>query len=204
MDPRKLRRINKGGDYAEWEVMKAAVFFERDGVLNEAPIVGHQQRSPEHLADFTVNTRAIRWLRELKAAGFLLIATTNQPGLAEGRLCLREVDLMHDLLRKAFNLDEVMMCPHAENDDCHCHKPEAGMFTEAHFKWHLDMDRSFVVSDKWQDAAAANLAGCTSVLIRTPLSENGHHDFLVDDLEAATEKILQLVVPSESKVLEAV
>jgi D-glycero-D-manno-heptose 1,7-bisphosphate phosphatase len=184
--------------------MKAAIFFERDGVLNEAKIDGRHQRVPLLFEDFKVITSAIPDLIKLKEAGFLLIATTNQPAIAGGTLCRREVDLMHKLLERAFPLDDIFMCPHSEEDNCRCHKPESGMFTEAAFKWHLDMDRSFVISDKWSDAAAAHMAGCTSVLLKSPLSDTGHHDFVVKDLDAAVTKILDLFVPCESKLLEAV
>jgi histidinol phosphatase-like enzyme len=63
---------------------------------------------------------------------------------------------------------------------------------EAAFKWSLDLDQSFVISDKWQDAKAAQIAGCTSVLVRSPWIGDDHHDFLVDDIQSAVQKILQL------------
>lgn len=176
--------------------MRSAVFVERDGVLNEAPIVHGHAQSPLHLAEFRIKPGVDRILRRLRNAGYLVIVTTNQPGLADGRLCRSELDLMHRLLLARLPIDEILMCPHAENDNCHCHKPEAGLFTEAAFKWHLDMDFSFVVSDKWQDAAAAHVAGCTSVMIRSPLNGTGHHDFVTASFSAAADKILGLHVPS--------
>jgi hypothetical protein len=63
---------------------------------------------------------------------------------------------------------------------------------EAAFKWHLDLDRSFVISDKWQDAEAARTAGCTSLLIQSPWVGSVHRDFLLPDLNAVVEKILYL------------
>lgn len=178
--------------------MKAAVFFERDGVLNEAPVVGGHTQPPLHMADFHLRPGVDATLQRLRNAGFLLIATTNQPGLADGYLCRSELDLMHRSLTRRLPLDDLLVCPHAEGDNCHCHKPEAGLFTEAAFKWHLDMDLSFVISDKWQDAAAASVAGCTSVLIESPLNGDHHHDFIVKDLSAAADKILGLFTPKNS------
>jgi histidinol phosphatase-like enzyme len=66
------------------------------------------------------------------------------------------------------------------------------LLIEARFKWQLDMDRSFVVSDKWQDAEAARSAGCTSLLLESPWIGRSHHDFVLPDLAAVTNKILQL------------
>jgi len=175
--------------------MRSAIFIERDGVLNEAPIKNGHAQPPRHMEEFRIKPEAHQVLLRLKDAGYLLIVTTNQPGLADGSLCRTELDLMHRFLRGRLPIDDILVCPHADNDNCHCHKPEAGLFTEAAFKWHLDMDFSFVVSDKWQDAAAAHVAGCTSIMINSPLTGSGHHDFVTPSFTAAADKILGLHIP---------
>ncbi|MEN9573600.1 MAG: D-glycero-beta-D-manno-heptose,7-bisphosphate 7-phosphatase [Verrucomicrobiota bacterium] len=175
--------------------MKAAVFLERDGVLNQVRVVGRNQVPPMRLEDFQVREEVREPLAQLKAAGYLLFVTTNQPSVGRGVLPRRELDRMHDHLRRALPIDDVLLCPHEESDRCSCRKPGAALFTEAAFRWHLDMERSFVISDKWQDAAAAFVAGCNSVLIQSPWSGSGHHDFLVRDLDEACQKILQFGPP---------
>ena len=172
--------------------MRSAVFFERDGILNLVGVASQRQSGPTALADFHLNPQAEEPLRQLKSAGYLLLATTNQPGLSQGSQSRRELDLMHGQLEKAFRLDGVLLCPHAGADDCPCRRPKAGLLMEAAFKWHLDLERSFVISDKWQDAQAAHIAGCTSILIKSPWIGSGHHDFVVPDIAAAVGKILQM------------
>lgn len=172
--------------------MKLGVFIERDGVLNQARVERQHQVSPLTLEDFHLNQDAIPLLKKLKSAGFLLIATTNQPGLSRGYQSRRELDRMHLLLTKTFGLDDVLVCPHDETDRCPCRKPRPGLFIEACYKWHLDMDRSFVLSDKWQDAEAARAAGCTSLLLQSPWNSSAHRDFLMPTLAAAVDKIIQL------------
>jgi D-glycero-D-manno-heptose 1,7-bisphosphate phosphatase len=172
--------------------MKAAVFFERDGILNRVRVERQNQVSPRTLDDFVLNEEAIEPMRALKKAGLFLVATTNQPGLSRGYLSRRELDLMHSVLHKRFPLDDLLMCPHDELDRCPCRKPKPGLFLEAGFKWHLDLEHSFVISDKWQDAEAAHNAGCTSLLIKSPWNGSGHRDFIFADLQTALERILQL------------
>lgn len=178
--------------------MKTAVFFERDGVLNRVRVLTRQQIVPVTLEDFHVNEEAVEPLAQLKAAGYLLLAVTNQPGISLGSLARREMDLMHGLLRHRLPLDDILVCPHDEADRCSCRKPRTGLLVEAAFKWHLDLDRCFVVSDKWQDAAAAQMAGCTSVLIQSPWNGSGHHDFIVPSLAYAASKILQFQAPDHA------
>ena len=172
--------------------MKTAVFIERDAILNEVRIGPKNQISPLTLEEFKLIPSAVEPLRQLKGAGFVLIATTNQPGLSRGTLSRRELDRMHDLLRRSFPLDDILICPHDEADHCPCRKPKPGLLIEAAFKWHLDLDHSFVVSDKWQDAEAARTAGCISLLIKSPWVGPVHHDFILPDLETIVKKILHL------------
>jgi hypothetical protein len=60
------------------------------------------------------------------------------------------------------------------------------------------LDHSYVISDKWQDAAAARTVGCTSLLIQSPWIGSGHHDFVLPNIAAITDKILRLHAPQRT------
>lgn len=175
--------------------MKPAAFIERDGILNAAPVERQRQVSPMTLDQFHLNREVAPLLHELKAAGLILIVTTNQPGLSRGHQSRRELDRMHQLLRATFPVDDLLLCPHEDADHCPCRKPRPGLFTEAAHKWGIDLNRSFVISDKWQDAEAARRAGATSLLVRSPWLGDVHHDFVLPDLSSLIEKVLQLCCP---------
>jgi D-glycero-D-manno-heptose 1,7-bisphosphate phosphatase len=175
--------------------MRAAVFIERDGILNSDRVEKDQPATPMFLDQLAPKTDALEPLRELRAAGFLLIATTNQPGLSDGSLSRRELDRMHSILRQMFCLDDILICPHDATDCCPCRKPKPGLLTEAAFKWHINLERSFVLSNKWQDAEAAHNAGCTSLLISSPWIGKGHRDIVLAKLGEVPAKIAQLQAP---------
>lgn len=175
--------------------MKPAVFIERDGILNAVTTADRQQLSPLTFKEFHVKTEVIPLLAELKAAGLLLIVTTNQPGISRGCQSRGELDRMHQLLRKTFVFDDLLVCPHEDADRCPCRKPRPGLLLEASYKWGIDLNRSFVISDKWQDAEAARKAGSTSVLLQSKWLGDGHHDFVLPDLPSLVEKVLQLAAP---------
>jgi D-glycero-D-manno-heptose 1,7-bisphosphate phosphatase len=172
--------------------MRAAVFFERDGILNLVQTDRQVQVAPRTLDDFAINPAALEPLLSLKAAGFLLLATTNQPGLSRGYQSRRELDMMHARLREILPLDDILVCPHDEMDDCPCRKPKAGLLLEAAFQYKLSLDHCFMISDKWQDAQAAHLAGCRSLMLKSPLNGSGHHDSTVTDLATAVAKVMRL------------
>jgi len=186
------KETRAGGIYAFLFVMKAAIFLERDGILNLARVEKNQQMPPLTFNEFKVNSAAVAPLLELKAAGFFLIATTNQPAMSEGEISRWDLDRMHDSLRRTFSLDDILICPHAEDEFCPCRKPKSGLFSEAAFTWHLDLERSFVISDKWQDAEAARVIGATSLLVKSPWIGEGHHDFVLPNIAAIVRKIRQL------------
>jgi D-glycero-D-manno-heptose 1,7-bisphosphate phosphatase len=172
--------------------MKTAVFVERDGILNHDCVAGNKPVSPLSLHQLAPRTEAVEPLRQLKSAGFLLIATTHQPMLSGGGLDRRELERMHDTLRRIFNLDDIFICPHDVADCCPCRKPKPGLILEAAFKWHINLNQSFVLGNKWQDAEAADNAGCLSLLIDSPWIGHGHHDIVLPTVAEAALKIVHL------------
>lgn len=173
--------------------MKLGVLIERDGILNQARVERQHQVSPLMLEEFKINLAVAPLLKKLKDAGLKIIVTTNQPGISRGYLPRRELDRMHDLLRKSLPMiDDLLLCAHDDTDHCPCRKPRPGLFSEAAHKWRLNLDRSFVISDKWQDAEAARAVGCTSLLVNSPWIGTAHHDFVLPDFSAVVEKILNL------------
>ncbi|MCL5096446.1 MAG: HAD-IIIA family hydrolase [Candidatus Omnitrophica bacterium] len=176
--------------------MNPGVFLERNGILNLVRVERQHQVNPLTLGEFIVNPAAIAPLRRLKKAGFVVLATTNQPGLSLDYLPRHELDRMHGLLLRRLPLDAIYTCPHDLSDDCPCCKPKPGLLFEAAHQWRLDLDRCFVISDKWQDALAAHNAGCTSMLVRSPWIGNGHHDFVLSTLDEVVDRILQIHVNS--------
>jgi D-glycero-D-manno-heptose 1,7-bisphosphate phosphatase len=167
--------------------MRAAIFIEPAGLLADIdPTRGGFGRL------FELRPEASAPLAALKRAGFLLIADANEHGLLHAGVGRGELDQMHEALRCAFSLDDILVCRHDDGDACPCRKPRPGLVTEAAFKWHLDLERSFVVGNRWQDAEMARMAGCVSLLVKSPWIGRGHHDFVLPDLASVAWKILDL------------
>ena len=145
--------------------MKLGVFIERDGVLNIVRVERQHQVCPVTLEEMHVNTAAVPFLAKLKAAGLVLIATTNQPGLSRGYQNRREMDRMHDLLRKTFALDDFLVCPHDETDRCPCRKPKPGLLLQAAAELGIDLSVSVMIGDALSDVAAGQAAGCQTILL---------------------------------------
>lgn len=187
---------------------RRAVFLDRDGVLNEATIRHGVPHPPQSLGDLVVAPGAEGACRALKAAGLVLIMVTNQPDLARGTATRAGVEAINAALQTRLALDDVFMCPHDDADDCPCRKPRPGLLLDAAARWHVRLDDSVMVGDRWRDIEAGHRAGCATVLVGRHAAPGATvtPDRAVDTLGDAVPWILQTVVgePKEEYVFSAV
>lgn len=178
--------------------MKSAVFIERDGFLVKRIQIRGRERPPQRLVEMQLCEAILPFLQAFARAGLVIIGTTNQPAIARGEILRKELEAMHAQLMNQLPIDQLLFCPHDEEDDCACRKPRTGQFLEAAFQHRLDLNHSYMLSDQWQDATAAQALGITSIMIESKRNGNGHRDFVLPTIEAATAKILHLHThPSE-------
>jgi D-glycero-D-manno-heptose 1,7-bisphosphate phosphatase len=147
------------------DAMRRAVFLDRDGVLNRAIIRNDRPYPPATLAELEIPANVPEALRELKAAGFLLLGVTNQPDVARGVLRRVVVEAINAALLIALPLHEILVCYHDDWHGCQCRKPLPGLLLQAAAKYTIDLSASFMVGDRWRDIEAGRRAGCRTVLI---------------------------------------
>jgi D-glycero-D-manno-heptose 1,7-bisphosphate phosphatase len=153
--------------------VRPAVFLDRDGTLIEER--GYLSKL-EDIALFEDTPAALRRLRE---AGFALVVVTNQAGIARGYFDEAFVQKAHRYLGEMLAAEGIVIdgyyyCPHHPDGlvpeysrVCRCRKPAPGMVEQAARDLGLDIDRSFVVGDKWLDVELATNAGAHGILVRT-------------------------------------
>ena len=144
---------------------RAAVFLDRDGVLNEVVLRDGRPYPPDCVEDLRVCGGVAEGLAALRAAGYCLIVVTNQPDVGAGRQRLETVVAMHDHLRAILPIDEVRVCYHTDADGCECRKPKPGMLLAAAAAWQIDLGASYMIGDRWRDIDAGRAAGCRTVLV---------------------------------------
>ena len=144
---------------------RKAVFLDRDGVLNRSAVVAGKPYAPRDLSDFRLLPRTRDATLRLKNAGFLLVVVTNQPDIGNGLVDEATVLQMHARLRDRLPIDDIRMCPHAQDAGCDCRKPSPGMIRSAAQDWDIRFADSFLVGDRYSDIEAANRAGCRGILV---------------------------------------
>jgi D-glycero-D-manno-heptose 1,7-bisphosphate phosphatase len=144
---------------------RRAVFLDRDGVLNRAPVREGKPYPPASLAELEISPNTAELLERLRAHGFLLIVVTNQPDVARGRLTRAAVEAIHNALAHALPLDEIRVCYHDDAAHCACRKPKPGMLLDAAREHGIDLAASYLIGDRWRDVEAGQNVGCKAVFI---------------------------------------
>lgn len=154
-------------------MVRRAVFFDRDGTLNEE--VGYV----DALSRFRLYPFAASAVRRINQAGMLAVVLTNQSGVGRGMFPEELVASVHERLRSEMQhagaqLDAIYYCPHhpaAElaqyRVECACRKPSTGMMQQAAAQFSIRLEESFVIGDRYLDIEMAHRAGARGVLVRT-------------------------------------
>ena len=148
---------------------RAALFLDRDGVLN--PALPEVYR-PESL---TLLPGVATQIARANAAGVPVVVVTNQPGLAKGFMTFADHEAIRGrldelLIAEGAFVDDYSFCPHhpetgfdGEVADlkiaCACRKPEPGMLLDLIGHHTLEPSMSVLVGDSDRDEGAAQAAG---------------------------------------------
>lgn len=140
--------------------MIQAIFFDRDGVLNEE--VGYLYEV-EKFKWIDGAHDAIKFCNE---RGILTIVVTNQSGIARGLYTAKEVEILHEFMQKSLlevgaHIDAFYYCPHHPNlsGECDCRKPKPGMILQACQEFNINPAQSILFGDSERDIEAAKAAG---------------------------------------------
>ncbi len=171
---------------------RRAVFLDRDGVINRAPVRDGVPHSPGSFEALELLPQVAASLDALRAYGYALIVVTNQPDVARGRSSRAAVEQMHARLRRNLRLDAILTCYHDNADDCDCRKPRAGLLLRAAAELAIDLPASFMIGDRWRDIEAGRSAGCCTFFVDYDYRETrpALFDYRVESLAEATDIIL--------------
>jgi len=159
----------------EHEIARRAVFLDRDGVLNRPLVREGRPYPPARVEDFEIYEDVSAGCEQLDSAGFLLVVVTNQPDVNRGTQRREIAEAMHHKMLAALpQIARIEVCWHAGKewaDPCSCRKPQPGMVVRAAKALDIDLDRSFLIGDRWRDVDCGRAAGCRTVFIDRGYSE---------------------------------
>lgn len=179
---------------------RRAVFLDRDGTIAE------ETGYVNHVSRFSVFPFAAAAIRRLNEAGIPVIVITNQSGVARGFFPEEMIHRVHEKMTTVLatggaRVDGIYYCPHDSSVECECRKPNPGMPQRAAREHNLELEGSFLVSDRFVDLDMGKKSGCRSILVMTGYGRGEYEwnrgrwphlpDVVVEDLTGAVEWILK-------------
>ena len=179
--------------------MKRAIFLDRDGTIMKE---GEYLRDP---AQVEVFPEAVKALKRLLDAGFVLIIVTNQSGVGRGYFTMDDVDKVNarvtaDFARGDVRFQKIFIAPEAPGQPSRGRKPSPQFLFDARDEFGLSLAGSYMIGDKLIDLECGWNAGVRkSILVRTGYGRETERKnaaeiaraLVVDDLSAAADWILE-------------
>ncbi len=167
---------------------KAAVFLDRDGTINEEMgYINHSDR-------FIIFPFVAESIKVFNSLDFRVIVVTNQSGIARGYFDESLVVELHDRLinemkEKNAIIDSIYYCPHHPVEgkgkyllDCNCRKPRPGMIETAVKEHEIDLDKSYMIGDRYKDILFAKKLNIKSAFVLTGYGK-GEYEYQRDSWE---------------------
>jgi D-glycero-D-manno-heptose 1,7-bisphosphate phosphatase len=174
------------------------VILDRDGVIN------HDSdsfiKSPEEWRPLPGSLEAIARLNQ---AGYQVVLATNQSGVGRGLFEVSTLNAIHDRMHRALaqiggRIDAIFFCPHAQEVNCDCRKPRAGLLEEIARRFNVDLKGVPSIGDALRDLQASAAVGATPILVLTGKGAQTREDGglpegtrIYDDLAAAVRAIVR-------------
>jgi len=145
--------------------LKRAVFLDRDGVVNRAPLIEGLPHSPRSVRELEIMPGVREAVSILLDFNYEIVVVTNQPDISRGLLQNDELDKIHKEISSQTGIKHFFFCIHDNQHRCACRKPKPGMLIYAALELNLSLERSFLVGDRRKDIQAGQEAGCQCFFI---------------------------------------
>ncbi|MCK5829419.1 MAG: D-glycero-beta-D-manno-heptose 1,7-bisphosphate 7-phosphatase [Methylococcales bacterium] len=150
---------------------QAYVLLDRDGVINVDS--DDYIKSPEEWHPIPGSLEAIALFNK---NNYKVIVITNQSGLGRGFYGEATLSKIHQKMVQLVNekggkIDAIYYCPHTQDDNCSCRKPNPGLLKRFSTENNRSLSDLFFIGDKLADLQAAEAAGAKFILVKTGKGE---------------------------------
>ena len=174
--------------------LRKAIFFDRDGVLIEAPIVDKKPNSIKKLKQLKF-CKGIKKICNYYKKNYHLIMVTNQPDFHRKINSKKNINEINMYIKKKLNLNTIYVC-FSDNEKHKDRKPNPGMLNRARKRYNLDLTKSYMIGDRWRDIGAGNKANCKTIFIDRNYKEKSK--FIPNYKIKRLSEIFSIIIKDES------
>jgi D,D-heptose 1,7-bisphosphate phosphatase len=150
-----------------------AIFLDRDGTINR------EVDNLKSLSQLRLLPGSANGIKLLKKLGYKIIVITNQPVIARGWLKEKELEHIHEVLKKRLSakdaeIDAIYYCPHHPEatlkqyrKKCLCRKPNTLLLERAIKDFNIDPKKSFIIGDRTSDILSGEGMNVGTILVKT-------------------------------------
>ena len=143
------------------------VILDRDGVINHDS--DQFIKSPR---EWKPIDGAVEAIARLNQNGYRVVVATNQSGIGRGLFDMATFNAINDkmmelVFRQGGRIDAIFFCPCTAEQQCHCRKPDTGMFEDIAARFGVGLNGVPAIGDSLRDLEAAAKVGCVPILVLT-------------------------------------
>ena len=136
------------------------LILDRDGVINFDS--DHFIKSP---AEWKPIPGSIEAIARLNQNGFRVVVATNQSGIGRGLFDMATLNAINDkmmeqVFRVGGRIDAIFFCPCTAEQNCHCRKPDTGMFEEIAVRYQMGLNGVPSIGDSQRDLGVRQVRMC--------------------------------------------
>ncbi|MFA5856724.1 MAG: HAD-IIIA family hydrolase [Candidatus Pacearchaeota archaeon] len=196
--------------------MNKAVFFDRDGVLNESIRRFEEEYNqimdcaPVKVEDLKLKQNSKKIIDYIKDRGFKPIIITNQSDFLKKNIPLKNYEEITKKICEELGISrgQVFECLHKTGIslDCECKKPKPGMILMAKGLFNIDIKNSWLIGDSWKDISAAFTAGIENTIFLINERIDNVQEGNIKDIEIMKEKkiIPKFIIKDSLEIIDLI
>jgi len=145
-------------------VKKKAIFFDRDGVLNFPIIKKKKPYAPLSIKQFKLYKNLEKYNKKIRKKEYLIFVITNQPDFRKKKISTKILNKLNKILYEKFKYNKIYISL-SKNDNNYFRKPNPGMIMKAKNEFNLDLNKSFIIGDRFSDIIIGKKLNIKSIFI---------------------------------------
>ena len=158
--------------------MKKILFIDRDGTLLSEP----SDYQVDCLTKLKLVEGVIPALLDAKSLGYKFVMISNQDGLGSKSFPMEKFEppqkmLLEILSSQGIDFENILICPHFEEDRCGCRKPKLNLVVDYLRDPEVDFENSYVIGDRQSDMDLAKAMKIRGIRVKDPMTGNTGMDW---------------------------